>query len=355
MFTRDTAGDLASGWTQVAKLTAGDGAAHDYFGESVAISGDTIVVGANYDDDMGDRSGMAFVFTRDSPANLASNWTEVTKLNVGTDYDSYDNFGISVSIDGDTIVVGSIGHSHGSGAAYVFRRTNAGMLTSGWTMAYKLRQSPRTTTDTFGNAVLIDGDTIVVGMSGHGAMGTKSGAAVVFTRNTPGDLTSSWSQRVKLTANDGSGYDEFGKSMSFGGNTIVVVTRKKSVYVYRRTAGDLNSGWTQVAKIERADAPSFGQAISIDGETAVVGVGLAEINNAEKISGARSFTPCFIDLATHHHPQPTAPSATAPQCSRAGPRAGPRATKGTPYPGPACAMTAIFRPQSVIGIRSSQS
>ena len=66
VFTRDTAGDLASGWTQVAKLTADDGAASDVFGISVSIDGDTVVVGARADDDKGSQSGSAYVFTRDA-------------------------------------------------------------------------------------------------------------------------------------------------------------------------------------------------------------------------------------------------------------------------------------------------
>ena len=67
MYTRATPGDLAAGWTQVAKLTAGDGAASDYFGNSVSIDGDTMVIAAHSDDDdvKGDNSGSAYVFTRD--------------------------------------------------------------------------------------------------------------------------------------------------------------------------------------------------------------------------------------------------------------------------------------------------
>ena len=69
VFTRDTPGDLTSGWTQVAKLTAGtDGAADDYFGYSVSIDGDTMVIGAYLDDDKGSNSGSAYVFTRTRPA-----------------------------------------------------------------------------------------------------------------------------------------------------------------------------------------------------------------------------------------------------------------------------------------------
>ena len=72
VFTRVTAGDLTSGWTQVDKLTAGDGAAGDFFGMSVSIDGDTMVIGAPYDDDMGSISGSAYVFTRVTAGNLGS-------------------------------------------------------------------------------------------------------------------------------------------------------------------------------------------------------------------------------------------------------------------------------------------
>ena len=89
VFTRDTAGDLASNWTQVAKLTATDGAADDRFGDSVSIDGDTMVIGAYKDDDKGSDSGSAYVFTRDTAGDLASNWTQVAKLtaNDGAAYD----------------------------------------------------------------------------------------------------------------------------------------------------------------------------------------------------------------------------------------------------------------------------
>ena len=107
MFTRDTAGDLASGWTQVAKLTADDGAADDYFGYSVSIDGDTVVIGAHHDDDKGTNSGSAYVFTRDTAGDLASGWTQVAKL-TADDGAADDEFGISVSIDGDTMVIGAL-------------------------------------------------------------------------------------------------------------------------------------------------------------------------------------------------------------------------------------------------------
>ena len=107
MYTRDTAGDLASSWTQIAKLTADDGAVNDWFGYSVSIDGDTVVIGAWKDDDKGSNSGSAYVFTRDTAGDLTSNWTQVDKLTAG-DGAAEDRFGTSVSIDGDTVVIGAL-------------------------------------------------------------------------------------------------------------------------------------------------------------------------------------------------------------------------------------------------------
>ena len=106
VFTRDTAGDLASGWTEVAKLTADDGAGGDWFGISVSIDGDTVVIGSQRDADNGIESGSAYVFTRDTAGDLASSWTQFAKLTAG-DGAAGDYFGRSVSIDGDTMVIGA--------------------------------------------------------------------------------------------------------------------------------------------------------------------------------------------------------------------------------------------------------
>ena len=164
MYTRDTPGDLASGWTQVAKLTAGDGAADDHFGSSVSIDGDTMVIGANQDDDKGYNSGSAYVFTRDTAGDLASGWTQVAKL-TADDGAAYDYFGYSVSIDGDTVVIGAIETTtrENSGSAYVFTRDTPGDLASGWTQVAKLTAGDGAADDYFGISVSIDGDTMVIG------------------------------------------------------------------------------------------------------------------------------------------------------------------------------------------------
>ena len=116
-----TTSDGGVEYLQRAKLTATDGAAGDSFGASVSIDGDTMVVGAYEDDDpvKGTNSGSAYVFTRDTAGNLASNWTQFVKLTAG-DGAAGDKFGESVSIDGNTMVIAALGDDAYIGSAYVF-------------------------------------------------------------------------------------------------------------------------------------------------------------------------------------------------------------------------------------------
>jgi hypothetical protein len=149
---------------QAAKLVAGDGVANDRFGFSVAISGDTLVAGARHGDSF---RGAAYVFTRTGTA-----WSEQAKLTAG---DAVENgeFGISVDISGDTIVVGADSGDSSPGAAYVFVRSGAT-----WSERAKLTASDGAADELFGSSVAIDGDTAVVGAPHH----APGGAAYVFTR-----------------------------------------------------------------------------------------------------------------------------------------------------------------------------
>jgi hypothetical protein len=285
VYTRDTAGDLASNWTQVAKLTAGDGAVNDRFGYSVSIDGDTMVIGAYQDDDKGDSSGSAYVYTRDTAGDLASNWTQVAKLTAG-DGAAIDLFGYSVSIDGDTVVIGAWkddDKGDSSGSAYVYTRDTAGDLASNWTQVAKLTAGDGAVNDVFGYSVSIDGDTVVIGAHYDDDKGLNSGSAYVYTRDTAGDLASNWTQVAKLTADDGAADDYFGRSVSIDGSTVVIGahydddkgSNSGSAYVFARdTAGDLASNWTQIAKLtadDRAVNDNFGYSVSIDGDTMVIG------------------------------------------------------------------------------------
>jgi hypothetical protein len=116
LFQRNQGG--ADSWGQAQKLTAADAADNDYFGCSVGISGATIVVGATWDDDNGNSSGSAYIFERNQGG--ADDWGEVTKL-TASNAEGGDSFGDSVSISGETVVIGAHGKSAGRGAAYLFR------------------------------------------------------------------------------------------------------------------------------------------------------------------------------------------------------------------------------------------
>ena len=166
-------------------LTADDGAHNDKFGNSVSVDGDTIVIGAWHDGDNGDNTGSVYVFTRDTAGDLASGWTQVAKL-TADDAAGYDQFGDVVSVDGDTIVIGAftkddMGDS--SGSAYVsarHSRRSRFRLDAG----SKLTADDGAAVDNFGFSVSIDGDTIVIGARKDDDGPGDSGSAYVYTRDT---------------------------------------------------------------------------------------------------------------------------------------------------------------------------
>lgn len=254
-----------SGWIQQAKLTASDGYDSDYFGRSVSINGEYAIVGAYQDDDMGSASGSAYVFVRSG-----STWSQQAKLTASDGYAS-DYFGFSVSISGDTAVIGAYGEDDmgsSAGAAYVFVRSG-----STWSQQAKLTASDGYGSDYFGYSVSIDGDSAIVGAYLDDDMGSSSGSAYVFVRSG-----SAWSQQAKLVPADGYGSDYFGMSVSISGDATVIGaygdddfgSSAGSAYVFGRSG----SSWSQLAKLTASDAfgaDYFGQSVSIDGEGILIG------------------------------------------------------------------------------------
>lgn len=243
-------------FAQTAKLTASDGSASDEFGFSVAISGDTAVVGASRDDT--DR-GSAYVYIRNG-----SVWSFQQKL-TGSDGVAEDSFGFSVAISGDTIAVGSyaddaLGSDQGS--VFIFRRSGAI-----WTQEQKLTAGDGAAGDQLGVSVSISGETVVAGALGDDSF---RGSAYVFTRSG-----SVWTQQQKLTADDGIGGDNFGVSVSISGETAIVGADQNeagrgAVYVFVRNG----TVWTVQQKIIAADGlarDNFGNSVSLDGHTTIVG------------------------------------------------------------------------------------
>lgn len=240
-------------WVQQAKLTGSDAAVA--FGESVAISRDTIIVGAPFDDSDGHASGAVYVFVRSDGV-----WTEQAKLRP-SDAAADKQFGHSVAIDGTTLVVGAwLDNEAGrnSGAAYVFARRR------GWIEEAKLSASDAAEFDFFGDSVAISGRTILVGAP-------NAEAAYAFERRGR-----SWVEQVKLTASDGLG--QFGASVAISHPIAVIGVPRDdgsgssagAAYVFGRHGGR----WLERTKLTGSDAAEgdeFGHAVAIRGGIVVVG------------------------------------------------------------------------------------
>jgi len=265
-------------WTEQQKLTAAsDGVAGDYFSQSVAVSGDTVVIGAPYDGVAFAFQGSAYVFTRSG-----TTWTEQQKL-TAADYAAFDLLGWSVAVDGDTAVIGAnnddIGANTDQGSAYVFTRSG-----TTWTQQQKLTASDGADFDNLGSSVAMDGDTAVIGapfkiVNG----GFDRGSAYVFTRSG-----TTWTQQQKLTASDGADFDNLGLNVAVSGDTAIigalyhdaVATDAGAAYMFTRSG----TTWTQQQKLTASDGASgdfFGGGVAVSGNTVVVGA-----NGAMSTDGA---------------------------------------------------------------------
>ncbi len=296
IFARNQGG--ADNWGEVQILHASDMQEDDYFGESVSISGDTLVVGTPYEDGgTGNpvyRVGAAYVFARNQGG--ADNWGEIAILHP-SDMQTNDNFGGSVAISGDILVVGASHEDGGvsdpatnAGAAYVFARNQGGA--NAWGEVKALHASDMQTDDYFGISVSISGDTLIVGAYGEdggaGDPASWAGAAYLFTRNQGG--ADNWGEVTILHASDPQTQDYFGESVSISGDTLIVganaedggegdpVSSAGTVYVFARNQGGADT-WGEVTILRASDmqvGDRFGEAVSISGDTLVVGAFLED-------------------------------------------------------------------------------
>ena len=249
---------------QVAKLISSDAVAYDFFGVAVAIDGDTLLVGANGDDDHGSASGAAYVFVRSNGV-----WVQQAKL-TPNDGAVDDEFGRYVALAGNTALIGSHWHDArgaNSGAAYVFVRNG-----TSWTQQAKLTASDAAAGDEFGWGLAIEGDLALVGAPYNDARGTDSGALYAFVRSG-----TSWTQQAKLTASDGDADDRFGWFLALNSGTAVVGAladeakgfASGSAYVFTYNG----SSWSQQAKLTASDGAGndqFGAAVAVHRDTAVI-------------------------------------------------------------------------------------
>ena len=261
-------------WTEQAKLLPTDGDAEDLFGYSVSISGTTALVGAFGDDNVSTYSGAAYIFTSKN-----SQWTQQAKLTSTTEIGN--RFGSSVSLSGDTAVIGAhLNNDFGpdSGSAYIFRRVE-----KTWTLQSKLLPTSGNDFDYFGIAVSVEGDTAVIGASGNATGGPNSGAAYVFTRTE-----NQWTQHTKLTPPEGSDGGRFGVSVDINENTIAIGANRDSENGSRSGAAyafkyDQNK-WSRLPKFFPSDGRfnlEFANSISISGDKVLLGSHFDDDNGRE--------------------------------------------------------------------------
>ena len=266
-------------WTRQAELTAVDADTGMWFGSSVALDGETALVGAPLEQDPNGRAaGAAYAFVR-----AGDEWTQQAKL-VPEDGDDGDSFGWSVALDGDTALVGAEGdedpHGEHGGSAYVFRRRNGE-----WRQQAKLVPDDGSAWSRFGGSVALSRDTALVGADG-------ANTAYVFGREG-----GNWTEQATLTPGGGDG-GRFGiaTALSGSGETALVGAYTASpkgsasgaAYVFGRNEGR----WTRQATLVAADgdeSDAFGNSVAVTDETALVGADQDEDPNGEEAGSVYVF------------------------------------------------------------------
>ena len=278
IFKKDEGG--TDNWGEIKKLTIDDLPSHSYFGKSVAIEGDYIVVGAE-----GNAGGKAYVFNKDEDGS--DNWGLIKEL-TSDDIATSDDFGASVDINGNNILIGAYEDSHSSlstpGSAYLFKKdydplTPNDISANAWGQFKKIIASDASQGSYFGKSVSIDGDYIVIGAERDDEKAANSGGAYIFKKDHGG--TDNWGEFKKISASDGAGSDYFGCSVFINGDYIAVgadndddgASNAGSVYIFRKDLGG-SDNWGQNVKLT-ASSPNvqdkFGRSVTINNNYLVVG------------------------------------------------------------------------------------
>ncbi len=265
----------SNNWVESQKLLASDGAANDFFGFSVSLSGDRALIGAYGDTG---RLGSAYVFDLDSHAN---NWLESKKI-LASDGAVDDEFGYSVSLSNDRLLIGATG-DNSAGSAYIFdyildNNTN----TSIWTETHKLIPDDLNTLS-FGSAVSISGNKALIGAKDYRHPGNvffqTEGAAFVFELDTN---TDTWVKTPVLTSDDALPGDNFGTSVSLSSDWVMVGAPwnnsqgnySGSAYFFKSINSPFGVLWQQNQKLRPTTGSSydqFGYSVSLSGDRALIG------------------------------------------------------------------------------------
>ena len=279
------------GWVQDQKLPGPCPPYGDLFGFSVGIAGDIAMIGAPFED-YGTFAGAAHAYRYDG-----SDWIETQRLQP-SDSAEYDQFGASVAISGDTAVIGtSPDVPEACGWAYIFRYDPG--PPEAWVEEQKLLASDGAAQDGFGWLVDISGNAALIGACGDDDNGDDSGSAYVF-RYDPGP-PEGWVEEQKLLASDGTAGDYFGRGGAISGDTAVLGAPcayytplgPGSAYVFQY----VGSSWVEEAKLQASDGivgDQFGGSAVISGDTVVIGA-FRDDDNGERSGSAYVFSLTGVD------------------------------------------------------------
>lgn len=266
VFERDALGN----WAQTAKLLATDGATNDQFGNSVAIDGTRILVGALAKNGTFPSAGAAYIFEKQT----SGAWLQVAKL-VQFDAIPMTLFGCNVSLSGDHAAIGARGDDDkgfNSGSVSIFERDGAGV----WTLDSKVTAADGFSNDGFGFSVAVSGSRLLVGSHLDDDLGSGSGAAYLFERLAP----NAWTQVHKIVPADGAASDRFGNSVALEGDLAVIgavqdtlgsTSFAGSAYLFQR---DALGNWNQSSKLTAASpiaSGQYGESVALSGERVLVG------------------------------------------------------------------------------------
>jgi len=273
-FERDDTG----AWRHLGVLSASEAKTGDRFGHALAMTDGYAVVGALFGKSGATSTGSVDIFERQADGQ----WLQSTRL-TPPEVQAFALFGAAVAIDGERLVVGAfLAGSGQEGEAYVYRKQGAG-----WDLEARLTPRDRKPNANFGISVAISGDTIVVGADGDDERGNAAGAAYVFSR-----LGGEWREQAKLLASDGDEGDFFGNPADIQRDVIVIGAHLNessagdasgSVYVFRRT----ESTWSEEARLVPGDVAAgdgFGVSVSVADD--VIAAGAYQDNGGGRHAGS---------------------------------------------------------------------
>ena len=284
---------------EIQRLIPSDADGGDNTGHAIAIDGDIAVVGARFANVDGVRqSGVVYIYQRDA----ANKWVQITTIAApgagDADRGGGDRFGSALAVQGDTIVVGApqdeaAGEAKNSGAVYVFKRNEGGA--DNWGMAQRIASSDSGLGDQFGSSVAIDGDAVVIGARiADGEKKKNTGAVYVFS-----DDGTEYVQEAILQDAESLRNDQFGYVVDIYGDFVIVGAPftdgdsgadTGTAYIYKKTP---DGTWELKKQIEAPDTEGdvsggdrFAHAVGIHGGIAVVGAYGEEDGRADLSSGA---------------------------------------------------------------------